>query len=449
MTNEKNSNGRRRFLGAAAGAALTAASAPFVKPTAAQGSSNGKLKVVLVGTGIRGSGMWGKRLVEKYSDVVEFVGLCDRNRKRMEFVKGYLGVDCPMFSDTEFDTMIEKTKPDTVMVVTMDCYHAKYICRAMELGCDVITEKPMCTDENMCQDIMDTEKRTGKKVRVTFNYRYGPAAVRIKELLMSGEIGQVTSVDFSYYLDTNHGASYYRRWHGFKQFSGSLLVHKSTHHFDLLNWWLDGEPVEINAHGDLRHYGYNSPFRGVRCMNCKHKSSCSYYWDITSNDFMMNLYVKPETEDGYLRDACLYRKTINTWDTMALQVKYHNDVLLNYSLNSCMPYEGFLVGFNGTKGRIDAREYHRQPWEIEGLADIRVSMLHGASRKFVVTRGGGGGHWGADDKMQDMMFRGPIPDPLGQTAGSRAGALSIMIGVCARRSIERERPIVVEELVKI
>lgn len=84
----------------------------------------------------------------------------------------------------------------------------------------------------------------------------------------------------------------------------------------------------------------------------------------------MNLYVKPETEDGYLRDACLYRKEITIWDTMSVQVRYHNDVLLTYSLNSCMPYEGYLVGFNGTMGRLDTREYHQQPIIVEELVKI-------------------------------------------------------------------------------
>ena len=448
MDNGEKTTGRRKFLGTAAGAALAAGAITQIRPRPVSAQSNGKLKVVLTGTGIRGSGMWGKRIVDNYSDVVEFVGLCDRNPKRMAFVKDYLGLKCPTFSDLEFDSMIQKTKPDAVIVTTMDCFHAKYICRAMELGCDVITEKPMTTDESMCQTVMDTEKRTGRKIRVTFNYRYGPAAARIKEILMSGEIGQVTSVDFSYYLNTDHGASYYRRWHGYKQNSGSLLVHKSTHHFDLLNWWLDAEPMMVNAHGDLRHYGFNGEFRSLRCMTCPHKNKCKYYWDITGNEFMMNLYVKPETEDGYIRDHCLYSEDINIWDTMSVQVKYHNDVLLNYSLNSCMPYEGYLVGFNGTKGRLDAREYHSQPWEVEGLADIRISKLHGESHEFTIPHGGSG-HWGADDKMQDMIFRGPVDDPLKQTAGSRAGALSIMIGVTARRSIEQQRPIAIEELVKI
>jgi predicted dehydrogenase len=442
MADKTSARSRRSFIGTA----LTAATVPLMSSAHAQAKTSGKLKVALVGTGIRGSGLWGKELHENYGDVVEFVGLCDVNAKRMEFVKGHMGVNCPVFTD--FDTMIKKTSPDTVIVTTVDCFHAKYICRAMELGCDVITEKPMATDEMMCQDIIDTERKTGKRVRVTFNYRYGPAATRIKEIIMSGEIGQVTSVDFSYYLNTSHGASYYRRWHGFKQKSGSLLVHKSTHHFDLLNWWLNAEPVEVNAHGKLRHYGWNSQFRGERCMNCKHTATCPYFWDVTKNDFLMNLYVKPETEDGYFRDACLFREKINIWDTMSAQVRYHNDVMLNYSLNSCMPYEGFLVGFNGTGGRLDAREYHSQPWEVDRLADIRITKNFGASRP-VAIRGGGAGHWGGDQKMQDMIFRGPVPDPLGQTAGTRAGALSIMIGIAARRSIEQQRPFMIEDLVKI
>ncbi len=183
-------------------------------------------------------------------------------------------------------------------------------------------------------------------------------------------------------------------------------------------------------------------------MKCGHKSTCPYYWDITGNDFLMNLYVKAESEDGYIRDACLFRENINIWDTMAAQIRYHNGVLTNYSLNACMPYEGFAVGFNGTKGRLDAREYHRQPWKVDGLADIRITRNFENSRIFTIGAGGSG-HWGADEKMQNMIFRGPIPDPLGQSAGSRAGALSIMIGIAARHSIEQQRPFMIDELVKL
>ncbi len=447
MPKKKKEISRREFLSSSAYAALGMASLPLMKSEFLWGKiGEKKLKVALVGTGVRGSSTWGKILIENYSDILEMVGLCDINPKRMEYAKRYMGATCPTFSD--FKQMINETKPDTVIVTTTDCFHAKYICLAMEMGCDVITEKPMATDEKMCQDILDTEKRTGKKLTVTFNYRFSPEAEKIKEILMSREIGEITSVDFNYYLDIDHGASYFRRWHGFKQFSGSLLVHKATHHFDLMNWWLSAEPVDVNAYGELRKYGHNGSFRSARCMSCPHKEICEFFWDITTNEHYMNLYVKAESEDGYLRDACVFRKKINIWDTMNVQVQYHNRLTMSYSLNAFMPYEGYFVGFNGTRGRLDVRVYHNQPWKVENMADFRITHNFGQSKTFGISSGGTG-HWGADQVMQDRIFRNSGTDLLGQGAGSRDGALSILIGIAARRSIEQERPFKIEELVKI
>lgn len=447
MIKKRNGINRRQFISASAAAALAAAGHSFFRAGSLRAQEPGKrLKVALVGTGIRGSGTWGKTLLEKYADVLEMVGLCDINAKRMEYAKSYMGATCPTFTD--FAPMIDQVKPDTIIVTTTDCFHAKYICSAMEMGCDVITEKPLATDEKTCQEILDTEKRTGRKLTVTFNYRYSPEAVRIKEILMSREIGEITSVDFNYYLDVYHGASYFRRWHGFKQFSGSLLVHKATHHYDLMNWWLSAEPVEVNAYGALRKYGYNGKVRSIRCMDCPHKNACEFYWDITRQPHLMNLYVKAESEDGYIRDACVFREKINIWDTMNVQVQYHNLVTMSYSLNAFMPYEGYFVGFNGTKGRFDARVYHNQPWKIESLADFRITHNFGKTRTFQLASGGEG-HWGADQVMQDRIFRGPGEDLLAQGAGSRDGAMSVLIGIAARRSIEQKRPFKIEELVKI
>jgi predicted dehydrogenase len=447
MAKGKNEISRRKFLSSSALAALGVAGHSFLKSAPLWSlSADNKRKVALVGTGIRGSGTWGKVLLENYSDVLDMVGLCDINPKRLEYARQYMGAKCPAFTD--FKKMIEETKPDTVIVTTTDCFHAKYICLAMEMGCDVITEKPLATDERLCQNILDTEKKTGKKLIVTFNYRYSPDAVKIKEILLAKEIGEVTSVDFHYYLDVYHGASYFRRWHGFKQFSGSLLVHKATHHYDLMNWWLAAEPVEVNAYGTLRKYGYNGDFRSERCMDCPYKNKCEFFWDITRDQHLMNLYVKAESEDSYIRDACVFRKKINIWDTMNVQVRYHNRVTMSYSLNAFMPYEGYTVGFNGTKGRLDARVYHNQPWKTDTMADFRITRNFGNTKTFGLTSGGSG-HWGADQVMQDRIFRRPGEDLLDQGAGSRDGALSILIGIAARRSIEQERPFKIEELVKI
>ena len=113
--------------------------------------------------------------------------------------------------------MMVKTKPDIVIVTTVDATHDEFIVKGMEMGADVITEKPMTTDEVKCQRILDAERRTGKKLRVTFNYRYGTLFTRIKELLAEERVGRITSVDFHWYLNTYHGADYFRRWHSLRE----------------------------------------------------------------------------------------------------------------------------------------------------------------------------------------------------------------------------------------
>lgn len=159
------------------------------------------------------------------------------------------------YKSEEFDNMIEAEKPDAVIVTSVDRTHHTYIIRALELGCDVITEKPMTVDEEKCQEILDAVERTGRSVRVTFNYRYAPHHTKARELIASGVIGDVTSIHFEWLLNTQHGADYFRRWHRDKRNSGGLLVHKSTHHFDLVNFWIGSQPDTVFAMGDLLFYG--------------------------------------------------------------------------------------------------------------------------------------------------------------------------------------------------
>lgn len=238
----KNSNSisRRQFLTISGALAGTVLLDPMSSLSATEKISThqnfSKSRVALVGTGHRGTGMWGNSVVKDYSNLVEFVGLCDINPGRLEVARQLIGVSCPTFTD--FEKMMRETKPDVLIVTTDDNTHDQFIIRGMELGADIICEKSMATDERKIQSIIDAEKRTGKTCRITFNYRYSPHRAKMWEILRSGEIGKLTSIDFHWYLDTSHGADYFRRWHRLVEKSGSLWVHKASHHFDLLNWWI-------------------------------------------------------------------------------------------------------------------------------------------------------------------------------------------------------------------
>lgn len=427
---------RRDFLKAtgaiAAGAAFGAA------PAAAQ---DPKRRYAIVGTGVRAIGMWGRALTAGFADRLDFVGLCDINPKRVELAREAIGVSCPTF--TEFDRMCDTAKPDLLMVTTVDAYHADYIVRALDRGIDVITEKPMVTDEEQCRRVLEAERRNNRKIVVAFNYRFAPKHVKIKEVLQSGAIGTITGVDFHWYLDTQHGADYFRRWHRLKAKGGSLWVHKATHHFDLINWWLDADPVEVSAHGELAHYGSKGPFRSTNCRGCPHKSGCSFYWDI-SKGRGMQIYTGAESEDGYLRDGCVFKEDVDIWDTMTATVRYSSNALMSYSLNTFMPIEGYALAFNGTKGRLDVRDYERQPWEVAEESEIYLTKNFGVREKIVIPPAEGG-HGGGDQRLHELVFRKPEAPAYLRLPDSRAGAMSCLTGIAARKSVEERRPVRIAE----
>jgi len=433
---------RREFVGVAGGAMAAA----LVGGSPASAATGSRRRYAIVGTGVRGVGMWGKPLVERYPDVLEFVGLCDLNPLRVEAAKKAIGVSCPTF--TRLEDMLDKAKPDLLCVTTVDAFHTDCIVKALDRGVDVMTEKPMVIDETQCQTVMDAEKRTGRKIVVTFNYRYAPKHQKIKEVLLSGEIGKVSSVDFSWYLDTSHGADYFRRWHRLREKSGSLWVHKASHHFDLMNWWLDAEPVEVSAFGSLRNYGRMGPFRDVNCRPCAHKSECPYYWDITKQPGLVALYVDCEKADGYLRDGCVYKEDVNIPDTMNAVVRYANGVAMSYSLNAFMPIEGYRVAFNGTKGRLEVRDYERQAWKVPEESEMHVIRNFGERVKVELPEAVGG-HGGGDDRLRDLIFRNVAMPEYMRLPDSRAGALACLTGIAARKSMDAGRPVKVGDLVRL
>lgn len=424
----------------------------------------------MVGTGHRGIGFWGQTVLANYGEQVEFVALCDINKGRVETAKTRMGIACATY--TNFDQMMREQKPDMLVVTTVDATHHEFIIKGLEMGVKVLTEKPMTTDEAKCKAILDAEKRTGNKIIVGFNYRYSPHTTKIKELLAQKRVGDISSVDFSWYLNVYHGSDYFRRWHAYDAKSGSLWIHKATHHFDLLNWWLDSDPVEVSAYGKLENYGKNGTLRGTNCRTCDHKNNCKFYWDMSRDKWLMNLYAANEQYDGYYRDACVFREDIDIFDKMSAQIVYANGATVNYSLTTYSPYEGWRIAFNGMNGRLDSwqdipfqlgkyaavdqADRHAQemsqnknevPTEFEEVIVMDNFSKNHESIKIPKYKGG---HGGGDQRLQDMIFKDPnMPDPLYHKAGSRDGAMSIIIGIAAKKSIAEKRPVRIEELLDI
>lgn len=404
-------------------------------------------KYVIVGAGVRGLHMFGKRIMlEKFKDHAQLVGVYDVNKIRASKFAKECG-DIPVFED--FDQMLREVKPDAVIVTTIDRHHHEYIIRALEAGCDAISEKPMTIDAEKCNAILEAEKRTGKKVKVTFNMRYMPYAKRVKELIKDGILGDILSVNLQWYLDTRHGADYFRRWHRYMEKSGGLLLHKSTHHFDLINWWLEQYPKEVYAFGSRKFYGPTREERGERCLTCTHKENCEYYWDIEtdSEGFYKRFYLEAEKEDGYIRDSCVFAEDIDIYDSMSLNVKYSGETLLNYSLVAYSPYEGWKATINGTNGRLEIGETYSGQGLDKNSNQIKFYNRRGEIITYDIPKASGS-HGGGDDKLIKMLLVDGIEDPLGCQATSMDGAMSLIIGAAANISIAEKKPVSIDELLR-
>lgn len=434
-------------------------------PSSSMSSSSARRRYAIVGLGSRHE-VYQDAIETTHAAWAELVAVCDLNAGRIDLARrrsAQNGATLPPgYAAGDFAKMLRERRPDVVIVTTTDATHHEYLIRAMEAGCDVVTEKPMTIDAAKCRQILETRRRTGRRCRVTFNYRYSPPRSQVKDLLMSGEIGDVLSVDFHWLLNTHHGADYFRRWHAQKRNSGGLFVHKSTHHFDLVNWWLGAVPVSVVATGKREFYtpamarrmGLTGPHQ--RCRTCPEKHLCGFYFDLEANPELRALYLECETYDGYLRDRCVFRPEIDIEDTLNALVTYDTGATLSYSLNAFNAWEGYTVAFNGTKGRLEHSVVESvyvnggdlpQPGDDTDSVKLRVVPLRGAGYD-IEPWSAKGAHGGGDRLMLENIFS-PEPgvDKYLRAADERAGACSILVGIAANRSLETGGRVALTDLV--
>jgi hypothetical protein len=280
--------------------------------------------------------------------------------------------------------------------------------------------------------------------------------------LMSGIIGDVLSVDFHWLLDTFHGADYFRRWHGNKANSGGLMVHKATHHFDLMNWWLSAVPMTVQANGKREFYtpqmakrlGLSGPHE--RCHTCPEAKQCTFRMNMAGNARLKELYLDQEKYDGYFRDRCVFRPEIDIEDTMNVMVKYDTGATLSYTLNAFNAWEGYTVAFNGTKGRIEHGAQEKISVSGDGSVPgalkpegtyTKIFPLRAPAYSVDVWRGEGS-HGGGDKAMLDDLFLPkPAADKYLRAADERAGALSILTGIAANHAMLTGKPVEIDDLV--
>lgn len=452
-----------------------------VVPDFAPAPAGGQRRFAVAGTGHR-AGMYVSAITGEHADVATLVAWLDPNPGRIDYYDAEVGralgqdgpAGLPRYTPEGLEKMIEEQRVDTVVVTSPDHTHADLVARALAAGADVVVEKPLTTDRAGCRRITGAVADTGRDVTMTFNYRYAPRNSSLRQVIQSGQIGDVTSVHFEWALDTVHGADYFRRWHREKKNSGGLLVHKSSHHFDLVNWWLDDVPSRVYASGGLRFYGdRNAAARGLGPRPVRGTGAVGdpFALDLHDDPRLQALYLDAEHHDGYLRDQDVFGPGITIEDNMALVVDYRSGATLTYSLNAHSPWEGYRVTVNGTEGRAELEVVERGAVLVgeDGKVVLDPSAtpdgvaaggLRPEGERLLVQRhwqaptpyeipAGIGGHGGGDAILLKDVFRKHLrvsDDALGRPAGYLDGLRAVAVGIAANQSLVTGLPVRVDDL---
>jgi predicted dehydrogenase len=425
-------------------------------------------RYVVVGTGHRVR-MYLDAMAGEHRDVAELVGLIEPNRGRLAVHVERLGAhDVLTGSPDELETVIARSRADRAIITSPDFTHATLIVRCLDAGVDVVVEKPLTIDPAGVRQIAEAVARTGRQVVVTHNYRYSPRNSGLKELVKSGSIGTPLSVTFEWVLDTAHGADYFRRWHRDKANSGGLLIHKASHHFDLINWVLADYPVRVYASGGVRFYGSaNADARGLpeRPDRGTHDGPHSpWELDLRSDPELEALYLDNEGYDGYRRDQDVFGPGVTTEDNLAVVVDYGKGATLSYALNAHAPWEGYRIAVNGDEGRAELDVVERAAVLIDDQGRVTVDpsavpesssrsggqrltlQRHWESAQDIGIKEGVGGHGGGDALLLSDVFRGPGEDWLERPSSWVDGVRSVAVGMAGNESLRTGMPVTIADL---
>lgn len=336
-----------------------------------------KFTLSILGCGSRGCDSYGQ-IAFPQKEKYEIVSLCDVNPLKVEKYGKIFSVPYEnRFLDE--DEFFSKRRSNALIIASLDQDHVRQCLKAMALGYDILLEKPISSNENELYELLEAQKKYGSKVMVCHVLRYAPAFVKVKELLDSGVVGELVSIDATEQIAFWHFAHSYVRgnWHKVSD-TAPMILAKSCHDLDLLQYYAKSRAVTVNSLGGLAHFkNENKPEDSTeRCLDCPYKSTCPYsayafyveHWKNTGapdNCWPYNVVVPelPVTEEKMLNalrngnyGKCVYACDNDACDNQMVLVGFENGVSAILKTIAFTHDCGRIMKFYGTKGEIEFDE---------------------------------------------------------------------------------------------
>lgn len=330
-----------------------------------------KLTTVLIGAGLRG------KIYTDYAlenpDELCVVGVAEPSETRRNAIAELHGIaDENIFTSWE-DVFKRERFADVAIICTQDREHFLPAMAAVDAGYDILLEKPISPNAEECSALAKAAEEKGVKVVICHVLRYSPFFSTIKEIIDSGEIGDVVSVVHCENVgDVHHAHSFVRgNWRNSKE-SSPMILAKSCHDTDIIQWLIGKKCKKVSSFGSLKHFKKENCPEGapLRCLDgCKHAAECPYdarkvyLQDCAGKgEWFRNAVsgkINPTDEEleAALRTGpygrCVYQCDNDVVDHQVVNMEFEDGVTAMFSMCSFTLETYRTITVMGTKGQID------------------------------------------------------------------------------------------------
>jgi len=419
------------------------------------------IKAIIVGAGDRGL-LYSMYAKDHPSDL-KIVGVVDPDKKRRMLTADIFHIpDTHCFQN--IDRLLDIPRiSDAVINGTMDKHHVSTTIPLLEKGYYVLLEKPIATNLEEMQDLMDAWKRSKSKLMIGHVLRYAPFYRTIYEKLQSGIIGDIINIETKEYISYDHmGVAYLRgKWRSKKICGSTILMSKCCHDLDILTWFKDGiMPVKVASFGsNMRFNSKNSPGgSGNRCLvDCKIEKRCpfsarnnyiynperwaNYVWkDLQLEKYpVTNKLTKSKMEYSLKTDnpygLCVWKSGSNVMDHQVVTIYFKDGTTATHTLVGGTSRASRTISITGTKGEIEGR--FEDAKFIIRLLEPRKDKEINYNVVDVTAKGVEGPHGGGDMRLIENFINYIRDDKPGEVHTSLEETLpSHLIGFFADKSLK-------------
>lgn len=361
---------------------------------------NKTIKFSILGCGSRGVDTYGKYMVSN-SQQFKLISVCDHTQAHLDKAVRVLGKCKTFLSEDEF---LSKRRGDLLVLTSIDKDHYNHCKKALELGYDILLEKPISSNVEELNELLALQRKYHNKVLVCYVLKYSPLFTAAKELLNSGVIGTLSSIqalEQARYDMFVH--SYVRgRWADMSKTSPVILA-KSSHDLDLIQWFVDSKAINVQSSGHLSCFTPDkAPVDSAeRCLGCKYCDSCVYS---AKKLYIDNWYAASCPEDEYPYNTvdtapinltkiynalnnknygkCVYKCASNAYDSQSTIITFENGVIASFTMTGVSGAGGRVIKLYGSIGEIDIDEEHeklilKKYGENEQVVDYKVKNESG------------------------------------------------------------------------